>query len=266
MVFVRLGLVVGAVVGSFLALRAGIEVASKAYQEAAKQGIAVATSETINQAFKAIGMSTPNLESILPTLGKGNDTAAILNAAQGGQLGADSQQLLNMAEEFKYAMQEAAKSARQIQQTSKAGQNLSQDGSGVAREWHTLMALFMSDTYEVVHLTLSGVKKLLGWINDLYSSLILFKQMLGLTPKDGGKFTQQVTGGGTKTDTNSFEKIGFVMHGASPEKNLSDINKNTSAAVGLLTKIALAAGVISVANGANAGSVLANTIQTVNTP
>jgi hypothetical protein len=239
-VFGRLGVVAGVLVVAFLSLRKGIEEAADAYKKAAASGLSVAQQSRITNAFGSIGMETPNLKNIQHQLGNGNDTEAILAGARTGQLGEQGQQLLNMADDFKKAMEEGKKNAVQMENSSRAGMLLSIDEQSIGREWHTLLAQFSADSYMFVHLTLTAVRKLLQYINEFMAAVVFFKQLLGLTPTNQTKNQQYSlsNGGRGMAETTGLEKLGFVMKTSNaPEKHLEAISQNSSTTVNLLGKI-----------------------------
>lgn len=238
MEFGKLGLVVGGIIAGLFGLKKGIEEVTAAYETAAKRGLQVNVSENIDNAFKTIGASTPNLSQIATQLGHGNDSDVILRAARGGQLGDDSQQLLNMANDFKSAMKDSAGAAKQIEESSRAAYLVNYQATQVGIQFKSTLSQFTEAIAPILTSALFATKEILK-ISNTFSIMSLATSTLKYTGFfNKPDFKQQFPGSGASpASTNSFEKLGFVMNAASPEKNLTDINKNTSATVGWLEKI-----------------------------
>ena len=239
-------LATAALTGAFVLLKGvvhilseGIKEGAKAYQQAARYGKSVSKTFTVDSAFKAIGMETPDLSIIRGQLGgKGKganetkipDTEIILSAARAGELG-NVQQLLNMANEFRKAMQDAANNARQMEYSSKATQNLSEQTSAIGREFKTMLAQIATDNYFTISLFLSAIQKLAAAINWIIEQSIKFKTAIGLIPENKSENKDQISGlggsGGTQPTQGPWEKIGLLFKSPS-EKPLNLIATNTS--------------------------------------
>jgi hypothetical protein len=155
------------------------------------------------------------------------DTDMILGAARAGQFG-NVQQLTNMAEEFKAAMKDASSSAKQMESSAKANQQLSAAGSAISREWHTLLSQMSADMYPVIYgLERFAVTllKILNWMEE-HSPTTLAKRALGLIP-EGSSFSQ-IGGmmGKTGPSFTSWEKMGFQF-GKSANGPMENIANNT---------------------------------------
>lgn len=246
--FKRLGISIVAIIGSLFALKAGIEHATEAYRLAAAQGLSVNTSNSIEGAFKAIGLNTPNLSNITQLLGKGNDADVILNAARAGQFGEEGQQLLNMSKDFRDALYLSTNSMRQMAAAAQSVAIINIQTADIGRQWRTLLAQIAEALQPLIFIVLALVEIFLRLANVLLEVLNFLNPLLQLEKILIPKQNNQNYNLGNITphgETTSLEKLGFVMNGPSPTKNLADINKNTSGiliGINKLVNIATGAG------------------------
>lgn len=213
-------------------LSEGIKHGAEAYQQAARYGKSVGSTFGIMQAFKSIGIESPDLSLLQGQFNPKSrrydapGTDQVLGAARAGQFG-NMQQLLNMSDEFKEAMKDAAVNSEEMAIAAKATQNLNMDTSAIAREWKTLLSQTAAELYLPLHLFLSLIKSALAAENlklQFFNSLL---QKIGVIPKGG--INSQFPGGqgGSVSQATAWEKMGFVFKGPKPEHSLQETARNT---------------------------------------
>jgi hypothetical protein len=217
----------------------GIQIGADAYQHAAKTGMSVGRYSNIANAFKSIGMDTPDLAMLHGQFGKGDerrmnapgDANVVLGAARAGQMG-EMQQLTNMSKEFMEAMNEGAASAQQMAGASKDAQRTSSAWAGVTREWTTLLAQ-LGDLMSPI---LRGISRVIEYIfhklNFLFEMVLLtLKSIPGSSWLLGGtEKNDKFSGGVSRMPKTSLESMGFVLPGANRSDDyLAQISRNTAA-------------------------------------
>lgn len=241
--FGPLGPIIGAVIAAFYALKfaikfliEGIEEGAKAYQHAAKLGSPVAGTFQQTAAFNAIGMESPDLSRLQGQFNKKAGryeepgTDVILGAARAGQLG-NVQQLVNMSEEFKRNMADAAANSAEMAMSAKILSESSQLVSQVGREWHTLLAQIATIFTPIINLLLEGLKKWLSDLNLLSAVIIALFKHIGILSKDiGGNFNKIPGGNNSPSHVTAWEKIGFVFkgHEHTYQKDIANNTKETA--------------------------------------
>lgn len=239
---------------AFIALRIavrllseGIKEAAAAYRNAAKAGKGISDTFAANSAFSALGVSGVDLSKI-PGNGK-LSSGQILDMARGGQFG-DQNELLNMATQFQFLMRDAAQNAREMESASKASLLISVEAGRLQREWKTLLAQLaesIGPELIVVMEVFINQLKTINFLLELYKKLSVNGLILKLLEKGGGtdKPNFQNFSGGTAPSFTAWEKLGFVFNGPKPEKQLSDISRNTRdtvSAIQTLTKFVAGGG------------------------
>ena len=224
-------------------LQEGIEQGAQAYRSGAAAGINNNTNTLINSSFAQLGMGSPDL-TILRMMLNGDtkhDTNAILSGGQMGMLGKEGQQLLNMSEEFKEAMDDGENAAKEMASYARANNKLKMDEMGIGREWKTLLAGLAAALYPLEHVILNLIKYTLEFINDIVQALVWFEQVLHLVPKSGPdnkpQWPSSGGGGALVAPNSSLEKLGFIINGPSQDvsKNIATIAANTTKLVSLYT-------------------------------
>lgn len=250
-----LKLVTVALVGLYKSIKyfeEGIQHGAETYQHAAKLALDVNKTAQIENAFKAIGMETPDLSILQGQFGKKGgsvkvpDTDIILRAARTGQIG-NAQQLTNMAEQFKAAMADGAASARQMASASKAAQESSMEGAAVMREWRTMLTQLAVVFKPLIDGILISISNWLKIANLVLEGIIKFMQLIHLVPNGATNFSKVPGMGGMRGGHESaWEKMGFVFGSAhsndpnspnNPNNPSKQIANNTSKTVTTLNKI-----------------------------
>jgi hypothetical protein len=155
-----------------------------------------------------------------------------------------------MADEFRDAMKQGATAAAAMQMAAKTNSLIATEFSGV---WTNIKSLFSTLTAQwspEIHATLEVLNNFseglvaanmaalqfeIGIVNFLNNHLPKFAQ---ISLPTGGNFQQTYFGKSGNATATSLEKLGFVMHGASPEKHLATIADNSTKTVSYLSKIA----------------------------
>ena len=139
---------IGAVVGLLVLREAihlviqGIKQGAEAYQQGARTGMGVGRVAQIGTALKSIGMNASDQDIMqIGRTGYSNNT-----------------QFLNMADEFKSAMEDGASSARQMAGAAKELQQTSMNISSFSREWKTLWVQLGSAASSLISLITGAMK------------------------------------------------------------------------------------------------------------
>jgi len=263
----------------------GVKHGAETYQHAAKTATNVEKYSGIEAAFKEIGMETPDLGLLQGQFNKkagkfeapGSDV--ILGAARAGQLG-DVQQLQNMAVEFKEAMKDGAANARQMGEVARDNMRTQSKISAVGREWNTLLSQLAAFLSPLINAIATITKDFLAVGNDIMEIIMplssifslfvdciipvidLFREMadtitevinwiyekLHIKRDNNPSFTKLLAGASAnagQSQSNSWEKLGFNMKGSSSEQHLATVSKNSTAMVGLLTKLVIQMSLVS---------------------
>lgn len=241
-------------------LNEGIKITSEAYRDAARSGLNPEVAQRIGNAFKILGLNTPNLSQFSYMLGHGNDTNNLLMLARTGQLGDEGRAILNMGEDFKRAMQQAEEAAKATKDASYIGFKLSMDEAQIGLQFKRLLSDIIADVGPMLHQLLQAVVKVLEAADALYEWLKskgitlsnvaigaleaqfpsmtgVFEALKAAAQADNGKPPGNnkpfFYNGTTQPQFTSLERLGFVMNGPkgfNPERNLAEINKNTAKA------------------------------------
>lgn len=236
----------------------GIKYGSDAYKRGAKFGNPIGKQNQLDNAFEAIGIESPDLSQLQGQFNKKSGkyeapgTDVILGAARAGQFG-NAQQLTNMAEEFRYAMNDGAQSAKQMEGAARATFYESMEISNITREWKTLLAQIATVLFPLIEGVLVLIKLSLEQINAALGVIIGLAQLLHVLPQ-GGSLNDPVKIGGTsqKESVTSFGRMGFIIPGVNsngPEQQLNDINRNTRDTVSKLSLVVAALAAIGTGDG-----------------
>lgn len=232
-------------------LAEGIRNGAEAYQRGARFGNTVGSQYQTDSAFKAIGIDSPDLSQLQGQFNKKSGkyeapgTDVILGAARAGQFG-DSQQITNLASEFKEAMKDGAENAREMGNAAKANFRLAVQQTEIGREWKTLLSQLSAILSPLISFIQNFIKDTLHAWNEGLSMILVWLQRLKLIPlgNPDNAFTK-VGGPSQKESVTSLGRLGFILPRAGggrnePEKQLVDINKNTRETVNKLSLVAAA--------------------------
>lgn len=222
----------------------GIKTGFEAFKNAARTGGSVSSNTQMDFAFKALGIEGLDAAQLQAqfnrksTQYKAPGTDEILGAAKTGQFG-NAQQLSNLAEEFKAAMNDAAVNAKQIAESSKANFQVSVRMSELGREWKTLWTQIAAIVSPLLKEILDYLKLFLHMLNAKYEMYVWLGQKTGFISK-GDKTFGNINGPGVAPSFTSWEKIGlhFGQGKNTAEKAIQETAKNTKDTTFQLTKIA----------------------------
>src|ERR1035437_1989433 len=222
----------------------GIKHGAEAYQHAAKMGGDVGSHFALTEAFKAIGMEGIDTQALQgqfnPKAKKFGvpDSDMVLGAAKAGQFG-NVQQLTNMSEEFKRAMERATDSAERMGKVAYTAQKITTAGSEVSVQWKTMLTQLAAAFYPLIRLIQGLSIGLVNAINTILEGINWLEKKLHIQPGVGPNFSQiGASMGKSGPSFTSWEKMGFQFGKSAndPLHNIASNTKETVRAINNLTK------------------------------
>jgi len=230
---------------AFDLLKKGIENGAKAFMEGAKLAGRVGKVFQLESAMSLLGINEQETSLMVQQamfnrksrVFAPEDAQRLIGAARVSQFGS-VQQLTNMAEEFRFAMNDARDNARQMELSSRSSFLLSLEMKAVFREFNTLITQTVTALSPFLNLLFTLMKGLLDNLNSQMEIINKILEFLHLIPT--GQPGQARTMGMASIGSNitGWERIGFLFNASSRDTAMQQIAQNTRESAEYLKKIA----------------------------